>query len=305
MLPGMRPIRFCIYQYQQLPVDQLRERWRRAEDLGFDVLWNVDSLRDPDVSRSPMLDGPATLAAMVEATDRIRVGSLVTSMYFRHPVLLARSAVALDHLSGGRLEIALGVGDPSVGPEAVGVDPGSPGQRVACFREYVDLVDRLLRQETTTFHGACFDCVEAETIPGPVQSPRPPITVAAHGPKMLRIAAASADAWSQWGGYDVETEQDFLRVTSERCRAFDEICQEVGRDPRSIRHSLVCFPPLRPWASVDAFSELVGTYANLGIDEFVLYWARRWVDAPREDVIFEQVCTDVIPALRTQEAVQP
>jgi len=269
------------------------------------VLWNVDSLRDPDIERSPMFDGPATLAAMAESTSTIRIGTLVTSQYFRHPVLLARSAVTVDHLSGGRLEIALGVGDPSVGPEAIGEDPGAPSARVARFREFVELTDLLLRQGVTTFHGAWSRCEGAETIPGPVQQPRPPITIAAHGPKMLRVAAARADAWSQWGGYEIESEEQLYRVTAERCHRFDDLCAELGRDPARIRHSLVCFPPLTPWASVDAFREMVGRYADLGIDEFVLYWPRRWRDDPREDAVFEEAAERLLPSFRASSDSGP
>lgn len=301
----MEPIRFCLYEYQSAPVVELRERWRRAEELGFDVVWNVDSLRDPDRERSPMLDGPAMLAAMAEATRTIRIGTLVSSMYFRHPVLLARSAIAIDHLSNGRLEIALGVGDPSVGPEAVGVEPGEPGARVERFREFVELTDLLLRQEVTTFHGEHYRCERAEAIPGPVQRPRPPLTVGAHGPRMLRIAAATADVWSQWGGYGIETEGDFHRTIVERGRRFDGLCAELGRDPSAIRHSLVCFPPLRPWASVDAFEDLVGRYAEAGIDEFVLYPPGRWESGPEPEAVFEAACAVVLPSLRAGRAVGP
>lgn len=296
----MAPVRFGIYQYQHLWVEELRRRWLLAEELGFDVLWNVDSLRDPDRQLSPMLDGPATLVAMAEATTSIRVGTLVTSMYFRHPVLVARSTIAVDRLSDGRVEVALGVGDPSVGPEAVGVDPGEAGARVNHFAEYVDVVDLVLRQDVTTFEGESFRCERVESFPGPVQRPRPPITVAAHGPRMLRLAARVADAWSQWGGYDVDSVERFERVTAERCRRFDDLCSELERDPRSMRHQLVCFPPLSPWASVSAFVDLVSRYREIGIDEFVLYWPRRWNDDPAEERVFEEVCADALPELRAR-----
>ena len=84
--------------------------------------------------------------------------------------------------------MALGVGDPSAGERASGV-PWSPGERVARFSEFVELTDLLLRQEVTTYEGAFYACTEAETILLPLQRPRPPITIAAHGPKMLQLAA--------------------------------------------------------------------------------------------------------------------
>src|SRR5262245_20401443 len=244
----MADLRFCAYQYQHLPLDALRRRWQQAERLGFDVLWNCDTVVEPDRVRHTMFDGPATLTLMAECTDNIRVGTLVTSLYFRHPVTLTKAAVTVDHVSGGRVELALGVGDPSAGAKAVGVD-WTPGQRVARFREFVELVDRLLRQEVTTHAGRFYRCDEAETVPLPVQRPRPPISIAAHGPKMLQIAAQYADGWSSWGGYDVETERDFHERTATRSRRFDDLCADAGRDPAAIRHSLVCFPPLTPWQS--------------------------------------------------------
>jgi alkanesulfonate monooxygenase SsuD/methylene tetrahydromethanopterin reductase-like flavin-dependent oxidoreductase (luciferase family) len=116
---------------------------------------------------------------------------------------------------------------------------------------------------------------------------------------MLRIAAAYADGWSQWGGYDVETEADFYRVTAERCARFDEVAAGLGRNPRDIRHSLVCFPPLTPWESAEYFADMVGRFRSVGIDEFVLYWPNNWrPDSPREPEVFEQVATTTIPALR-------
>ena len=149
----------------------------------FDVLWNCDTVVEPDRTQHTLFDGPATLTLMAAGTSHIRVGTLVTSLYFRHPVTLTKAAMTIDHLSGGRLELALGVGDPSAGAKAVGVD-WSPAERVARFGEFVELVDLLLTQEVTTYEGQFYRCEEAETVPLPAQRPRPPITIAAHGPKM-------------------------------------------------------------------------------------------------------------------------
>jgi alkanesulfonate monooxygenase SsuD/methylene tetrahydromethanopterin reductase-like flavin-dependent oxidoreductase (luciferase family) len=244
-----------------------------------------------------MFDGPATLAVMAARTAAIRIGTLVTSLYFRSPVTAAKAAVTVDHLSGGRLEIALGVGDPSAGEGAAGVT-WSVGERVRRFAEFVDLFDRLLSNEVTSFDGEFYRCTEAETVPLSLQRPRPPITIAAHGPKMLELAAERADGWSSWGGYDVETEEQMFALTRDRSARFDDLCAQAGRDPTAIRHSLCVFPPLTPWESAEYFRDMVGRYAGIGIDEFVLYWPRNWRDEPREDRVFERVCADVIPGLR-------
>jgi len=293
----MPELRFCAYQYQNLPLDQLLRRWPEAEACGFDALWNCDTVFDPDTPRNTMFDGPATLVLMAASTTRIRVGTLVSSLYFRQPLTLAKAVMTVDQLSAGRVEVGLGVGDPSAGASAAGV-VWSPAERVARFAEFVELVDLLLRNEVTSYHGRYYQCVDAETIPRPVQRPRPPLTIAAHGPKMLRVAARFADGWSSWGGYDVHTEADFHRVTAERCARFDDLAADLGRDPRSIRHSLVCFPPLTPWESPGYFADMVGEFTAIGIDEFVLYWPRTWRDEPREDAVFGEVTAAVIPSLR-------
>jgi hypothetical protein len=171
---------------------------------------------------------------------------------------------------------------------------------VARFREFVELVDLLLRQRITSYAGSYYRCAEAEIIPAPVQEPRPPITVAAHGPKMLAIAAQFADGWSSWGGYGVETEADFYAVTAERCDRFDELADGLRRDPRTIRHSVVCFPPLTPWESPGYFTDMVGRFRAVGIDEFVLYWPQAWRDGPREDAVFREVTSRLIPRLRAE-----
>jgi alkanesulfonate monooxygenase SsuD/methylene tetrahydromethanopterin reductase-like flavin-dependent oxidoreductase (luciferase family) len=293
----MASLRFCAYQYQHHGLDELRRRWLLAEQLGFDVLWNVDTVVEPDRPRHPILDGPATLTLMASETSSIRVGTLVNSLYFRHPVTLAKAATTVDHISGGRLEIAVGVGDPSAGAAAVGAD-WSPGESVSRFAEFLELLDLLLRQEVTDYQGRFFQCAAAEAIPQPLQAPRPPITVAAHGPRMLRLAARYADGWSSWGGSGVETEADFYRLTAERAARFDDLCVELDRDPRAIRHSIVCYPPLTPWESPEYFLDMVGRFQALGIDEFVLYLPENWRPKPSEWEVFELVATTHMPTLR-------
>ncbi|MGZ4601283.1 MAG: LLM class flavin-dependent oxidoreductase [Oryzihumus sp.] len=294
----MATLRFGAYQYQHLPLDQLTERWREAERLGFDVLWNCDTLVEPDRPRHLMFDGPATLTLMAERTRTIRIGTLVTSLYFRHPATFAKSATTIDHLSSGRLEVALGVGDPSAGPAALGIH-WTTAEQVSRFAEFVRLIDQLLTHEVSDFDGTYYTCTGAETIPQPLPRPPPPQTIAPHGPRMLAIAARNADSWSSWGGYDVTTEADFFRVTAERCRRFDDLCVAADRDPATIRHSVVCFPPLTPWESTAYFVDMVGRMREVGVDEFVLYWPRNWrPEALHEQQVFEQVTAETIPALR-------
>ena len=243
----MANLRFCAYQYQHLPLEELRDRWRVVEDLGFDVLWNCDTVVEPDRRLHTMFDGPATLTMMAEATSRIRVGTLVTSLYFRHPVTLTKAAMTVDHLSGGRVEVALGVGDPSAGARAAGVD-WSAGERVSRFREFVELVDLLLRHEVTDYDGRFYRCEGAETIPLPVQRPRPPLTIAAHGPKMLRIAAEIRPYVELMGWLRRRDRGGLLRPSPLNAVIASTTCALMPgaiRAPFGIRWS--SFPPLTPW----------------------------------------------------------
>ena len=123
-------LRFCAYQYQNLPLRLLRRRWRTPSGSGSNVLWNCDMVVEPDRARHVMFDGPTTLTRMAAGTTSIRVGTLVSSLHFRHPVTLTKATMTLDHLSRGRVELALGVGDPSAGAAAAGVDRPA-GRRVA------------------------------------------------------------------------------------------------------------------------------------------------------------------------------
>jgi hypothetical protein len=172
------------------------------------------------------------------------------------------------------------------------------GERVDQFAEFVELVDLLLRQQVTHYQRRFYRCDEAETIPSPVQRPRPPITIAAHGPLMLRIATRYADGWSCWGGYGVHTDEDFHTITADRSRRVDDLCADLGRDPATIRHQVVCFPPLTSWQSVPYFTDMVGRFRRIGIDEFVLYWPQAWRDRPSEQTVFDEVTHTDMPAMR-------
>ncbi len=114
-------LRFCVQVPQDAPYAELRDRWRRCEELCFDAVYVADHVRDPRDLGAYWLDGWTTLAALAEATSTIRVGVLVSSPILRDPAVLARAAVSIDHLSGGRLELGLGTGVAGFDHAAVGV----------------------------------------------------------------------------------------------------------------------------------------------------------------------------------------
>src|SRR5262249_25823226 len=233
-------------------------------------------------------------------TDRIRIGTLVSSLTLRQPALLARQAITVDHLSRGRLELGIGAGGVPLDHSMTGVEMWSRAERTARFREAVVLVDRLLRSRVVSFDGRYYRTRDALMQPGPVQQPRPPLTVGALGPTMMRIAARYADRWNTFGGRHVSATAAF-EDTRARVARFNAFCRELGRDPGTVIRSFLVFPEYVPedcWASVDAFVDFVGRYAALGIDEFIFDW-------PPDDrqPLIERVAATVLPALRSGRLV--
>lgn len=260
-------IRVGLCTDQNLPFPTLLERWKRFEELGYESAWLCDHYIQPSHPDGPYFEGWTLLAALAARTERIRLGVLVSSNTFRHPALLAKEAVTVDHVSNGRLELGLGAGWYVPEHEKFGLDFPPPAELVERFREAVEIVDSLCRNDLTTYPGKHYHLTDAPGRPGPVQKPRPPFTLGGHGPKMLRIIAQYADTWNSFGT---------PAQMKERNAILDERCQEIGRDPATLRRSLYAWAsmmPADPWSSVDAFQDMVGRYQEVGIDEFI-------VDAP-------------------------
>ncbi len=284
-------MRFGICTDQNLPVETLVERWQYFEQLGFDSAWDCDHFNQPSRPDGPYYEGWTLLAALAARTERIRVGVLVSSNTFRHPALIAQMAVTLDHVSNGRLELGFGAGWFVPEHERFGIEFLPPGERVAQFREAVEIVDSLLRNETTTFAGRYYQLDGAYVRPAPVQKPRPPLTLGAHRTRMLRICAEYADSWNSFGTVD---------EIRERNQILDEHCAAIGRDPRGITRSFYGWASNMteqglpdPWESAAAFEDVIGGYAEVGINEFVLDQP-----PPEQFGVLEQVASDVIPRLR-------
>jgi len=167
-----------------------------------------------------------------------------------------------------------------------GIDFPDPAERVGRFREAVAIVDQLLRNDETTYAGQYYQLRQARFRPRPIQQPRPPLILAGHKPRMLRIVAEYADGWNSFGTVEE------MRVRND---LLDEYCGAIGRDPRTIRRSLYAGWSMTPspLASVDAFHEVVGRYREAGVEEFLL-------DLPPSDdfSVLERIATDAIPALR-------
>ena len=288
-------MRFGILVPQDAPFPTLVERWRQAEELGFDHLWVADHSGDYRNIDGTWFDGWTVLAVMAKETTRIRIGTLVSNPILRPPALLAKEALTVDHLSGGRLEMGIGTGIASFDHATMGIDYWSVRERVARFSEYVEVVDGLLSSpsRTYTFEGRYYRTQGAPMAPPPVQWPRPPITVGGQSPTVLRVAAERADRWNTHGPFGLGVDE-VLEITRRQNDRLDEMCLTFGREPTELRRSLSLFGALGAWASPEAVEQIVRRFGEIGIGEFVLFWP------PDERLdLFEHVATEVIPALRT------
>jgi F420-dependent oxidoreductase-like protein len=292
-LPATSP-RFGLFLSQSTkPLSQVYDEFQMAEDLGFDHAWLVDHLVDTDGPPShPILEAWTLLAALAERTSRIRLGVLVTSNTFRHPAVLLKSAVTVDHISGGRLILGLGTGWHADEHRRYGLELPEPPERVDRFEEAVELISLLMAQERTTFAGRHYQLDDAPLEPRPLQTPRIPILIAAHRPRMLRLAARYADQWDSFAAISDTATDGVQTELAERIRYLDEACRAIGRDPAEIRRST--------WAteavlrSDDAYLDYVTRHRRLGFTDFSTV-----MPAPADLPVLRHVAETVIPELRT------
>jgi len=285
---------FGVTTRQDLSWTDLVKRWQYIEELGFDTVWLPDHIVSFSEPTHPLFESWTVLSALATQTSRIRIGVNVTNILFRNPVLLAKQIVTVDHISNGRLKLALGSGNAAPSYGMAGIDAGTVTERIDRLAEATELIDRLLRNDVTTYEGRYYQIKDAMMRPPPVQKPRPPLTIAAHRMSAMKIAAAFADTWDSFGGFGLSS-NECLRLTRERSQRLDECCVSVGRDPSTLARSF--FAGLivdSPWLSVEAFKDLIGRYREVGISEFNFRWPQG-----KDLAVFERVAHEVIPSLRT------
>jgi F420-dependent oxidoreductase-like protein len=262
-------------------------RWQEFERMGFESVWLCDHLIQPSRPDGPYFEAWTLLAALAARTERIRIGVLVTSNTFRHPSLLVKEVVTVDHISNGRLELGMGAGWYEPEHEMFGIPFPETKELVERFDEAIRLIDQTLKNDVSSFEGTYYRTKGLRNRPGPLQRPRPPLLIGAFGPKMLRLVAKYADTWNAFG-----TPAEM----AERNQLLDEYCVEIGRDPESLDRSLYHWVPKSdddPWISEQAFHDVVGPYIEAGMNQFIF-------DQPKDDQfeLFERITAEVLPGLR-------
>jgi F420-dependent oxidoreductase-like protein len=268
-------------------------RWKRLvaaiEDLGYAGLFRSDHFTDARPPDREALETIVSLAYAADHTRRIHFGPLVSPVSFRHPVMLARQAIALDDLSGGRFILGIGVGWQEREHTMFGLELGDWNTRAARFAEALEVISRLLRsEEPVTFNGTFYQLREARLLPRPQRPGGPPIMVGGDGRKYtLPLVARYADIWNNI----FRTPEEFR----ERSAYLDGQLQKVGRPAGSVRRTMMTglyFGRTREdlYRRLDWWRTASIAYTDLSSEEILqrLQWLRRLIVGTPEMVI-EQI----------------
>ena len=266
---------------QDTSADELRSVWRRIEDLGFGWIsvWDHFYGATGRADDTACLEAVAMHAALACTTSRVRCGSLVYSIGYRHPAVLAKAITAIDQLSGGRAEFGIGAGWAKVEYDAYGIDFPGAKERLDQLEEGIECIRGLLHHQVTTFSGNHFRLTEAHNDPRPVQAAIP-IWIGGGGEKRtLRIAATHADGWNV----------PFIApdAFAHKAAVLDQHCDAVGRDPGEIKRAVnvgLAFTEQSLQQQFGGIAEHVRPGVLTGSDEQVLDGIGRYVDAGADQV---------------------
>lgn len=266
---------------QHTTTDELRGLWRHIEELGYDwiSIWDhfYGATGLPD--DAACFEAVALHAALACETKRVRVGSLVYSIGYRHPAVLAKMITAIDHLSGGRADLGLGAGWAKVEYDAYGIEFPPVGTRMDQLEEAIQMVRGMLHHDVTSFQGSTWTLTDARNEPRPVQR-RLPIWVGGGGEKRtLRIAAQYADGWNV----------PFVApdAFAHKCRVLDQHCETVGRDPSEVRRTVnvgIAWTDESLTAQFGSLAEMVRPGVLTGSDEQVIDRIGQYVEAGADQI---------------------
>jgi alkanesulfonate monooxygenase SsuD/methylene tetrahydromethanopterin reductase-like flavin-dependent oxidoreductase (luciferase family) len=274
--------------------------WREAEQMGFDHAWTFDHVTWGGLPDSPWFGAVPTLAAAAAVTQRIGLGTFVSSPNNHHPVQFMREVLALDDISRGRFLLGVGAGG-DVDSRIMGEDLPLR-DRTARFHEFTALLDRLLTEDHVDADGRFYGARDVRTLPGPVRGGdtgnRVPLVVAANGPKAIRLAVERGDGWMTYGG-NVDTDDEWWALVASLCGRVEEALADAGRDPAGLdRYLNLDSAPTFTLSSAACFEDAVGRAAELGFTDVITHWPRPSDPYRGTREVLDAVVADVLPRLR-------
>ena len=261
--------------------DEIQARVRLAEEAGFEGVWVFDHFKplyaDP---KGPCFEGWTLLAAIAAITSKIRLGTLVTGVTYRHPSVLAAEAVTVDHVSNGRLEFAIGAAWFDQEHLELGIEFPRTGRRIRTLEDAINIYKLLTTEEDVEYEGRHVSLKKATYLPRPVQQPHPPLWIGASGEKkMLPLVGRTADAWHTFGN---------RRDLARKWEIVSEAATSAGRDPADIKRST----NISISKPMDEVRERANAYRELGLDCLIVSWPTEG----RERV--EEFVENVLPELQ-------
>jgi alkanesulfonate monooxygenase SsuD/methylene tetrahydromethanopterin reductase-like flavin-dependent oxidoreductase (luciferase family) len=276
-----------------------RGTWLRAEELGFHAAYTYDHLSWRSFRHLPWFEAMTTLAAAAVTTSTLRLGTLVTSPNFRHPVPLAKELLTLDDLSDGRLVVGIGSGGTGFDAGALGNPAWATGERSARFAEFTSLLDRLLTADESTSAGTYYSAHEVVRHPAPLAEPRPPFVISALGPRAMEVVAEFGQGWVTTGTTPTDDSASAEAVVAAQLADLDVALVARDRDRTSIDRLLLDgFGHEPTLESVDAFVDVAGRYQALGITEMVVHWPIADSVFASDPDLFERIVTEGASQLR-------
>ena len=271
-------MRLGVVILPEQPWEEAARLWRAAEEMGFSHAWTYDHLAWRELRDAPWFGSVPVLAAAASVTRRIRLGPLVASPHFRHPVSFAREVLALDDISAGRLTLGIGAGGQGWDATILGGPAWPVDERLSRFEEFVVLLDRLLVEREVTFAGAYYRAEGARSHPGCRQRPRVPFALAATGPRGMRTVARSGQAWVTTGPRAADRPLDPVagaQVVAGQLARLDAACEAVGRTGGVVDRMVLAGPGLQQGLdSPQQFHDTLGAYAEVGVTDFIVHWPR-------------------------------
>jgi alkanesulfonate monooxygenase SsuD/methylene tetrahydromethanopterin reductase-like flavin-dependent oxidoreductase (luciferase family)/ribosomal protein S18 acetylase RimI-like enzyme len=208
--------------------EELRDRVHLCDREGIHSVWFMDHFYPPGMPKVPSFEAWTTATALAPCTERVRLGHLVLANGFRHPALLAKMAVTLDHASGGRLELGIGSGSYPAEYRQFGLEFPTDRVRAERLDEALQVLKLLFAEDSPTFAGRHYRLDAAPSLPRPVQAPHPPIHLGGAGERRtLPLVARHADAWN--------CPTYALGELPRKLAALHAECARIGRDPVSLR----------------------------------------------------------------------
>jgi len=244
----------------------LERFWRDADELGFDGVWNYDHFYGLHLMGQPLelptLEAWTTLAAMAKVTQRARIGCMVTGVTYRHPAVLAKQAVSVDHISGGRLDFGIGAAWHEPEHVTFGIPFPSAGTRIAMLDEACEIVRRLWAEDRVDHEGRFWTLKDALCYPKPVNG-HIPIVIGGSGPKKtLRVIAKHADEWNA----PAATPDQYTELN----KILLEHCDAIGRDPAEIKRSVQLFLMPTNEQQMNGLPDEISALEEVGVQHAVL-----------------------------------